>query len=200
MQYRTFGRTGWLVSEIGYGMWGLAGWTGNDDNAIQRSLDLSVELGCNFFDTAWGYGAGKSEQILGSLLKKHAGKKLYAATKIPPKNFTWPSQRGFSLDECFPPDHIREYTEKSLRNLGVETIDLQQFHVWEDAWAADERWQRVVEDLKKEGKIRAMGVSINRWEPWNALDTLKTGLIDAVQVIYNIFDQNPDDALLPLCE
>ncbi len=200
MQYRTFGRTGWQISEIGYGMWGLAGWTGSDDNEIQKSLDLSVELGCNFFDTAWGYGAGKSEQILGSLLCKYPGKKLYAATKIPPKNFIWPSRRGFSLDDCFPPDHIREYTEKSLKNLGVDTIDLQQFHVWEDAWAADERWQRTVEDLKKEGKIRAMGVSINRWEPWNALETLRTGLIDAVQVIYNIFDQNPDDKLFPLCQ
>jgi aryl-alcohol dehydrogenase-like predicted oxidoreductase len=200
MEYRTFGKTGWPVSEIGYGMWGLAGWTGSDEAEINQSLDLSVELGCNFFDTAWGYGAGKSEQILGALIRRHSGKRLYAATKIPPKNLKWPSRREYTLDECFPPDHIREYTEKSLKNLGVETIDLQQFHVWEDSWASDERWQRTVEDLKKEGKIRAIGISINRWEPDNALKTLRTGLIDAVQVIYNIFDQAPEDRLFPLCQ
>lgn len=200
MHYRIFGRTGWKVSEIGHGMWGLAGWKENDDAETLRALDLSVTLGCNFFDTAWGYGEGLSERILAGLLQRHNDKQLYVATKIPPKNFKWPSRRGFTLDECFPPDHIREYTEKSLKNLGVETIDLQQFHVWEDSWASDERWQRTVEDLKKEGKIRAMGVSINRWEPENALDTLRTGHIDAVQVIYNIFDQAPDDKLFPLCE
>lgn len=199
MEYRTFGRTGWEVSEIGYGMWGLAGWTGNDETETNISLDRAVERGCNFFDTAWGYGEGRSEEILGALLRRHARQRLYIATKIPPKNFIWPSRREFTLNDCFPPDHIREYTEKSLRNLGVETIDLQQFHVWEDSWAKDERWQRTVEDLKKEGKIRAIGISINRWEPDNALETVRTGLIDAVQVIYNIFDQAPEDQLFPLC-
>jgi aryl-alcohol dehydrogenase-like predicted oxidoreductase len=200
MEYRVFGKTGWKVSEIGYGMWGLAGWTGNDEAGTKRSLDLAVEQGCNFFDTAWGYGEGRSERILGALLRRHAQKRLYFATKIPPKNFIWPSRRGFTIDDCFPPAHIREYTEKSLKNLDVETIDLQQFHVWEDGWAGDERWQRTVEDLKKEGKIRAIGISINRWEPDNALETLRTGLIDAVQVIYNIFDQAPEDRLFPLCQ
>ena len=137
---------------------------------------------------------------MGSLQKRHTDKKLYLATKIPPKNFKWPSTRESKLEDCFPYDHIVEYTEKSLKNLGVETIDLQQFHVWEDAWAQDERWQRAVEDLKKAGKIQAMGVSVNRWEPNNVLDTLHTRLIDAVQVIYNIFDQAPEDQLFPLCE
>lgn len=200
MEYRRFGRTNWEVSEIGYGMWGLAGWTGSEATEYERALDLSVEMGCNFFDTAWGYGAGKSEEILGQLQKRHAAKKLYLATKIPPKNFKWPSKADYKLEDCFPADHIKEYTEKSLKNLGVETIDLQQFHVWEDSWATDERWQRAIEDLKKEGKIRAMGVSVNRWEPNNCLKTLETGLIDAVQVIYNIFDQAPEDLLFPACE
>jgi aryl-alcohol dehydrogenase-like predicted oxidoreductase len=199
MHYRRFGRTGWTVSEIGYGMWGLAGWTGGNDDETEKALERSVELGCNFFDTAWGYGAGKSEQILGWLLGKHSDKGLYAATKIPPKNLTWPSRRGFLLEDCFPPEHIREYTEKSLVNLGVSTIDLQQFHVWEDAWARDERWQREVDDLKRQGLVRAFGVSVNRWEPANVLETLQTGLIDSVQVIYNIFDQAPEDELFPLC-
>jgi aryl-alcohol dehydrogenase-like predicted oxidoreductase len=199
MQYRTFGRLGWQVSEVGYGMWGMGGWSGSDDDESMQSLHRSVELGCNFFDTAWGYGAGHSEGLLGDLVRANPDKKLYVATKIPPKNFKWPSRRGFTLDECFPPDHIREYTEKCLSNLGLDSIDLMQFHVWEDAWARDERWQRIVDDLKREGLIQSMGVSVNRWEPENVVDTLRTGLIDAVQVIYNIFDQSPEDVLFPLC-
>ncbi len=199
MNYRTFGRTGWQVSEIGYGMWGLAGWTGSDKAEVLRALQRSVELGCNFFDTAWGYAEGVSEQILGQLLKDNAGQKLYAATKIPPKNRIWPSRRGFLLNDVFPADYIVEYTEKSLKNLDVETIDLMQFHVWEDAWANEDQWKRAIEDLTKQGKVTAWGLSVNRWEPENCLETLRTGLIDGVQVIYNIFDQNPDDALFPLC-
>lgn len=199
MEYRRFGRTGWNVSEIGYGMWGMAGWTNSDDTESDRSLDIAVEGGCNFFDTAWGYGAGKSEQILGRLLKRHPDKRLYVATKIPPKNMTWPSKPEFKLEDCFPAAHIIEYTEKSLKNLNVETLDLQQFHVWEDNWAENEEWQRAVEKLKADGKIQHMGVSVNRWEPENVLNTLRTGHISSVQVIYNIFDQAPEDTLFPLC-
>jgi len=200
METRVFGRTGWRIGEIGYGMWGMAGWTGCDDKESERALDLAFELGCNFFDTAWAYGQGKSEALLGAFLKRHPGGRVYVATKIPPKNSIWPSRREFKLEDCFPEEHIVEYTDRSLKNLGVETIDLQQFHVWEDGWAADERWRRAVERLKREGKIKALGISVNRWEPDNCLETLKTGLIDSVQVIYNIFDQAPEDALFPLCE
>ena len=199
MEYRTLGRTGWPVSEIGYGMWGLAGWTGSDEEETSAALDRAVQLGCNFFDTAWGYGNGRSERKLGQLVRRQPERTLYVATKIPPRNLTWPSRRGFTLDDCFPPDHIREYAEKSLRNLELTRIDLLQFHVWEDAWAHDERWQRVMEDLKREALIRAVGISVNRWEPANVLETLRTGLIDAVQVIFNIFDQAPEDELFPLC-
>jgi aryl-alcohol dehydrogenase-like predicted oxidoreductase len=200
MQYRTLGRTGWQVSEISYGMWGMAGWSGSDDEESLRALDLAVEFGCNFFDTAYAYGDGHSEQLLGQVLRKHPDRRLYTATKIPPKNRLWPSRRGFRLEDVFPPDYIRAMTEKSLSNLGLSCVDLQQFHVWEDAWARDERWLRAVEDLKRQGLVRAVGVSINRWEPWNILDTLRTGSIDAVQTIYNIFDQAPEDELFPLCE
>lgn len=199
MKYRTFGRTQLKVSEIGYGMWGLAGWTGTDTRELDEALDRSAEMGCNFYDTAWGYGAGKSEEILGQLVRRHPGKRLYHATKIPPKNFQWPSKSHFRLEDCFPYDHIIEYTEKSLKNLRVECIDLQQFHVWEDKWSQQDEWKKAVEKLKKDGKIRFMGVSVNRWEPDNVLDTLRTGMIDTVQVIYNIFDQAPDDNLFPLC-
>lgn len=199
MQYRTFGRTKFNVSEIGYGMWGLAGWTGTDSAELDRALEKAVALGCNFFDTAWGYGEGKSEQILGALIRRHPDKRLYHATKIPPKNFKWPSKPEYKLGDCFPASHIIEYTEKSLKNLRVDCIDLQQFHVWEDGWAENDEWKSAVEKLKKEGKIRFIGVSVNRWQPDNVLETLRTGLIDAVQVIYNIFDQAPEDNLFPLC-
>ena len=199
MNYRTFGRTGWQVSEIGYGMWGMAGWTGSDDAESRQSLQLAVDLGCNFFDTAWAYGDGRSERLLGDTVRANPGKRLYTATKLPPKNRKWPTRRGDALDDVFPADYIREYAEKSLENLGLPRVDLLQFHVWEDAWAKDQRWQRAMDDLKREGLVRAIGVSINRWEPWNAIATLRTGVVDAVQVIYNIFDQAPEDELFPVC-
>ena len=199
MRYRTFGRTGWQVGDVGYGMWGMGGWSGSDDEESMRSLHRAVELGCNFFDTAWAYGQGRSERLLGRLVRAHPDKKLYTATKIPPKNSRWPARPEYTLDETFPPDHIRRYTESSLRNLRLDSVDLIQFHVWEDGWADDERWQRAVDDLKREGLVRAIGISINRWEPENAIRALRTGLIDAVQVIYNIFDQAPEDRLFPVC-
>ncbi|MGV3600471.1 MAG: aldo/keto reductase [Dyadobacter fermentans] len=199
MQKRRFGRTGWEVSEVGYGMWGLAGWTGSDRKETDDSLDLAVASGVNFFDTAWGYGEGLSERILGDLIRRNPDKKLYAATKIPPKNRQWPSRPEYALKDVFPADYIVEYTEKSLQNLGLEQIDLLQFHVWEDAWAHEDEWKEAIQKLSKEGKVAAWGISINRWEPDNALKTLETGLIDAVQVIYNIFDQAPEDNLFPLC-
>jgi aryl-alcohol dehydrogenase-like predicted oxidoreductase len=200
MEYRTFGRTGWKVSEVGYGMWGMGEWKGSDDEESRQSLRRAVELGCNFFDTAWAYGSGHSERLLGELIQQTLTKRLYAATKIPPKNRKWPSRRGYKLEDVFPYDYIVEYTNRSLENLQVETIDLMQFHVWEDDWAQLEDWQRAVEDLKQQGKVRAWGISVNRWEPENVLNTLETGLIDAVQVIYNIFDQAPEDRLFPACE
>lgn len=199
MHYRTFGRTGWQVSEMGYGMWGMGGWSGSDDAESLAALDRAVALGCNFFDTAWGYGSGHSEGLLGRLVRAHPDQGLIVATKIPPKNFRWPSRPEYTLDETFPPDHIRRYVEASLENLGLPHIDLIQFHVWEDAWAADGRWGQALESLKREGLVRAAGISINRWEPANAIRALRTGLIDAVQVIYNIFDQAPEDELFPVC-
>ena len=199
MKYRRFGRTGWQVSEVGYGMWGMAGWTGSEDTESLAGLQQSVDLGCNFFDTAWAYGDGHSERLLGRLIASNPDKTLYAATKIPPKNRKWPSRRGSPLDDVFPADYIREYAEKSLANLNRQHIDLLQFHVWEDEWADDDRWQRAMDDLKREGLVHAVGISVNRWEPWNGVRTLRTGLVDAVQVIYNIFDQAPEDELFPLC-
>ncbi len=199
MRHRGFGRTGWQVGEIGYGMWGMAGWTGSNDEESLRSLQRAVDLGCNFFDTAWGYGEGKSEALLGKLVKANPRTKLYTATKIPPKNFKWPSRREHSLDDCYPPDHIQEYVEKSLANAGLETFDLMQLHTWEDAWLEDDRWISKLSSLKEKGVIQAVGLSLNRWEPWNGVKAVRSGLVDAVQVIYNVFEQRPKDELLPAC-
>ena len=204
MRDRTFGRTGWQVSDIGYGMWGMGGWTGSNDQESLRALDRAFALGCNFFDTAWAYGQGRSERLMGEALRsaKASAARLptYIATKIPPKNMKWPGKAEYPAQDVYPAAHIRDYTEKSLDNLGVQTIDLQQFHVWSDAWAEDEGWQRAVDDLKREGLVRAFGISVNRWEATNVVAALKTGLIDSVQVVYNIFDQAPADQLLPYCE
>lgn len=199
MKYRKLGRTNWDVSEIGYGMWGLASWSGADQQEIMESLQLAVDKGCNFFDTAWGYGAGKSEGILGELIRANKGKKLYTATKMPPKNWKWPSRREFKLDDCFPPDHIQQYVESSLKNAGIDSFDVMQFHTWEDSWLDDERGINKMIDLRSQGLFKAIGISINRWEPWNGVRAVKSGLIDTVQVIYNIFDQNPKDELFPAC-
>jgi aryl-alcohol dehydrogenase-like predicted oxidoreductase len=206
MRYRTFGRTEWPVSEIGYGLWGMGGWTGSDDEESVRSLARAMELGCTFFDTAWAYGEGRSERLLAAALARRGGaaagesRPIVVATKIPPKNRKWPARAEYPITDAYPPDHIVEYTKKSLENLRLDAIDLQQFHVWSDAWAADERWQRAIEELKREKLVRAFGISVNRREPANVLRALETGLIDSVQVVYNIFDQNPEDELLPYCQ
>jgi aryl-alcohol dehydrogenase-like predicted oxidoreductase len=177
----------------------MGGWTGSEDQESIAALERAIELGCTFFDTALAYGDGRSEQLLGRVLARHHGRPLVVATKIPPKNREWPARDHYRLEDVFPADHIRESTETSLRHLGIDRIDLQQFHVWTDVWAADERWQRAVDDLKRQGLIGAFGISINRWEPANVLQALETGLVDSVQVVYNIFDQNPEDELFPVC-
>lgn len=199
MRYRQFGRTGWQVGEVGYGMWGMGGWTGSNDDESLASLEYAVDRGCTFFDTAWAYGQGHSERLLGQLLRARPAARIVTATKIPPKSMKWPAAPDARLADAYPADHIRELAEKSLGNVGVSTLDLLQFHSWNDTWADDPSWQRAVETLKAEKLVRAVGISINRWEPENCLRALRTGLVDAVQVVYNIFDQAPEDALFPVC-
>jgi aryl-alcohol dehydrogenase-like predicted oxidoreductase len=177
----------------------MGGWSGSNDDESVASLERAVDLGCTFFDTALAYGMGKSEQLLAQVLARHRDKKLYVATKIPPGNMRWPALASYALDDVFSRDHMRRSTETSLKNLGLSSVDLQQFHVWTDAWATDDRWQRAVDDLKRERLIRAFGISINRWEPSSVLRALETGLVDSVQVVYNLFDQNPEDELFPAC-
>jgi aryl-alcohol dehydrogenase-like predicted oxidoreductase len=200
MRLRVFPRTGWTISDVGCGMWGMGGWTGSDDEESGRALDRAVALGCNFFDTAWAYGNGHSERLLGAALRRHPQQRLYVATKVPPKNGRWPGSASTPADAVFPYDHIVEYTRASLANLGTARLDLQQLHVWDDSWADADGWKRAAESLKRDRLIEAFGISVNRWQPENVLRALDTGLVDSVQVVYNIFDQAPEDVLFPACQ
>lgn len=197
---RTFGRLGWQVGEIGYGMWGMGGWTGSDDAESLASLDRAVDLGCNFFDSALAYGRGHSDRLLGELVRRHPQRRIYTATKIPPLNGQWPSRHGTPIAEVFPPDHIERSVHRSLEHSGLDRFDLVQFHVWEDDWVEDDRWRRAVEDLRARRLVSGIGISLNRWEPWNGVRTVRSGAVDAVQVIYNVFDQAPEDDLFVATE
>jgi aryl-alcohol dehydrogenase-like predicted oxidoreductase len=201
VNYRKLGSTGLEVSEVGYGAWGIgkSQWMGAEDDESLRALNRAIDLGLTFIDTALGYGDGHSERLVGRTVRTR-DETVHVSTKIPPKNLTFPAPSGLHPDETFPADHVRECTETSLKNLGLETIDVQQFHVWQDEWLGEGDWQEAVEDLKREGKIRHFGVSINDHQPANAVKLIETGLVDTVQVIYNVFDQSPEDELLPACQ
>jgi aryl-alcohol dehydrogenase-like predicted oxidoreductase len=200
VNYRKLGRTGLEVSEVGYGAWGIgkSQWIGAEDDESLRALNRAIDLGLTFIDTALGYGEGHSERLVGQTVRAR-DETVHVATKIPPKNRIWPAPPGLHPDETFPADHVRGCTETSLENLGLETIDVQQFHVWQDEWLGEGDWLGAVEDLKREGKIRHFGVSINDHQPANAIKLIESGLVDTVQVIYNVFDQSPEDELLPAC-
>lgn len=199
MKYRKLGKTGLEVSEIGFGAWGIGGklWQGGADDESHRALRSAIELGINFIDTALVYGDGHSEKLVGKAVRE-AKHRVHVATKIPPKNRLWPARPGIDLEYVFPEDYIVRCTEDSLRNLKLDTVDLQQFHVWNPEWLRNEEWKRAFEELKTAGKVRAVGVSINDHDPDSALELVRSGFIDAVQVIYNIFDQSADKNLFPL--
>lgn len=200
MEHRKFGRLGWNVSEIGYGMWGMGSWSNSNDDESLASLQAAIDRGCNFFDTAFAYGEGRSENLLGQVVRANAGKEIFTATKIPPFNKQWPAKPEYSLKDSYPPDHVEEFVHRSLENSRLERFDLIQFHTWMDDWMRDDRWFYKLDDLRSQGLLKAIGISINRWEPWNGVRAVETGQIDAVQVIYNIFDQNPEDELFPACQ
>jgi aryl-alcohol dehydrogenase-like predicted oxidoreductase len=199
MKYRKLGRTGFDVSEIAHGLWGMSGWSGSDDSQSLEALQLAVDLGCNFFDTAWAYGEGKSDNLLGKILSANRGKRLYAASKIPPLNGKWPASPKDKYRDVFPSEHVFRYARQIREKLGTDSIDLLQFHVWDDSWSGETEFRDTVEKLKRDGWIRSFGLSVNRWEPENGIKALRTGLVDVVQVIYNIFDQSPEDKLFPVC-
>lgn len=201
MKYRKLGRTGFTISEIGYGAWGIGGkqWQGATDDESLAALRRAIGLGMNFIDTALAYGGGHSEELVGRIVREAPGK-IYVASKIPPKNRLWPARPGIPIREVFPYDYILRCTEESLRNLRLEALDLQQFHVWSPEWIASDDWRRGIEELKRSGKARAVGISINDHQPDSALEAIRTGLIDSVQVIYNVFDQSPEKNLFPLVQ
>ena len=200
MHYRPLGKTGLSVSEIGYGTWGIGGssWIGAQEDESVRALHRAIESGVNFIDTARGYG--ESERIVGKVVRGHRGDPLYVATKVPPKNGIWPAPRGLDPAETFPGSHIRASLETSLRASGLEMFDVLQFHVWSDEWLGRGDWLETITELKKEGKIRFFGVSLNDNQPDSALELVRSGDVDTVQCIYNIFHQAPAEHLFPACE
>jgi aryl-alcohol dehydrogenase-like predicted oxidoreductase len=200
MNYRKLGRTNFQVSEIGYGAWGIGGkqWLGGTDDESLVALRRAIELGVNFIDTALAYGDGHSERLVGRIVRE-TGQRIFVATKVPPKNRAWPAQKGVGIGDVFPYDYIVDSAEKSLRHLGLDAIDLLQLHVWNPEWVDRDEWRNAFEHLKRSGKVRAVGVSLSEHDPDSGLSVVRTGLIDAVQVIYNIFDQLPESQLLPLC-
>ena len=199
MKYRSLGRTGFNVSDMGHGLWGMSGWSGSEDRQSLESLQLSTDLGCNFYDTAWAYGEGHSDELIGKVIKQNPGRRLYVASKIPPKNRKWPASRDYAYADVFPHEHVMRHAEMIRKALDVDKIDLLQFHVWDDTWTDEPDFRATVEELKKKGIVEAFGLSLNRWEPENGIKALQTGLVDVVQVIYNIFDQAPEDELFQVC-
>lgn len=199
MNYRKLGRTGFEVSGIGHGLWGMGGWTGSDDQQSLASLQLSADLGCTFFDTAWAYGDGHSDALAGKVAAANPDKRIYIASKVPPKNGRWPASRHDPYTDVFPREHVLKYADRIRQAIGTDRIDLLQFHVWDDSWINEREFGATIEELKNREIILAFGLSLNRWEPQNGIAAIRTGLVDCVQVIYNIFDQAPEDELLPVC-
>jgi aryl-alcohol dehydrogenase-like predicted oxidoreductase len=200
MKHRTLGRTGFEVSEMAHGLWGMSGWSGSDDQESLSSMQLAIDLGCNFFDTAWAYGDGKSDGLLGETMARNSKQRLFAASKIPPANERWPALPEYKYDDVFSAAHVFKYADLIRKKLRTDSIDVLQFHVWDDSWTENPAFRSTVEKLKGEGWIRYFGLSLNRWQPENGIKALRTGLVDVVQVIYNIFDQAPEDELFPVCQ
>ncbi len=204
MHYRPLGRTGIEVSEVGFGGWGIGKsmWGRTDDAESMRALHAALDAGVNYFDTAFAYGHGHSERLI-ARLRKESGAKFTVSTKIPPRNMEWPARASTPLTIAFSPEWIRLCVERSLRNLALDCLPLYQFHVWTDAWLKDPLWPEVVETfsaLKKEGKIKFAGASIGDDDPETALGLVKSGFVDQIQVLFNMFDQRPLDKLFPLCK
>ncbi len=200
MQYRPFGKKRWSASQLGFGCWGLGGgWGHRDDSQAKAALRRALECGINFFDSAYVYGEGHSERLLGEVIRT-SQEPVIVATKVPAKTMEWPAHPTTPISKAFPTDWIVRCTEISLQRLGLERIDLQQMHVWTDAWVETDEWKKAAEQLKRQGKIKAFGISVNDNEPESALQLAATGLIDSVQVVYNVFEQSPAEKLFPICQ
>jgi aryl-alcohol dehydrogenase-like predicted oxidoreductase len=199
MQTRQLGRGGPSVSALGVGMWGMAGWLDSDDETSEAALQAAVEAGVTFFDSALQYGDGRGDALLGRLVAANPDRSLLAATKIFPVEGQWPPRPDAGFADAYPADHVRASIERSRGLIGADRIGLLQFHTWEDRWAPDEAWMRTVDDIRQARVAGLVGISVKRGEPWNVLETLRSGLVDTVQVVYNVFDQAPQDELFPAC-
>src|SRR5262245_18372597 len=200
MNFRTLGKTGLSISQLGFGAWGAGGvqWQGVSANESEDALLHALELGVNFIDTALAYGDGFSERLIKKVLSRWVGAAPVIATKVPPLNRIWPAPADAVVAEVFPRRHIVLSTEQSLRNLGVEQIDVQQLHVWNSRWTHEDEWLRAFDELKQSGKARFIGVSLTEHDPDSGIELVKSGLVDSIQVIYNIFDPTAAERLFPL--
>ncbi len=197
MQYRTLGRTGLSVSTIGFGTWGLGGtWGAADDEAGVAALRLAMDRGVNFIDTAYVYGDGHSEEVIGRAITGRRDQ-VILASKVPPKNGKWPALPGVPSREAFPADWVIACTERSLKKLGTDCLEVQQLHLWDESWLHETDWLEGLETLKRQGKIRYFGVSVGSWTPYDSVSLIESDLIDTVQVIYSLFEQRPAERLLP---
>jgi aryl-alcohol dehydrogenase-like predicted oxidoreductase len=200
MKYRKLGRAGMDVSEIGFGAWAIGGsWGPQNEKDSIDALHRSIDLGVNFIDTAAGYGSGKSERIIGEVLKTRS-EKVWVATKTPPLPGKWPPSPYCDMDERYPEKYLRENVEERLRNLQTDVIDVLQLHTWTRAWNRNPRPFETLRKLQAEGKIRAIGVSTPEQDQNSVIDLMRGGWIDTVQVIYNIFEQEPAAELLPVAQ
>jgi len=201
MNYRTFGRLGWKVSDIGFGAWAIGGsWGEQAEEDSVRALHQALDLGCNFIDTAQVYGDGRSERIIARVLQERKGEKVYVATKIPPAPGEWPPLPHDRIEERYPEKYLRERLERSLRDLQTDCIDLLQLHTWTRAWNRNPAALETLRQLKAEGKIQGIGISTPEQDQNSLIDLMRGGWLDAVQVIYNVFEQEPAAEFLPAAE
>ena len=201
MKYRKFGKTGWDVSEIGFGAWAIGGsWGSQDDGESIKAMHKALDLGVNFIDTAAGYGNGRSERLIGQILKERKGEKIYVATKTPPSDGHWPPLPQERWEDRYSEKYLRENIETRLKNLGVEALDCLQLHTWTRAWNDDPQPLMLLRKFQKEGKIRAVGISTPEHDQNSVIDLMRGGWVDVVQVIYNIFEQEPAAQLLPVAK
>lgn len=192
MRFRAFGRTGWQVSEIGFGAWQIGGdWGTVDDRASIDTLHYAFDKGINFVDTAELYGNGHSEEVIGKALREWHATKIYVATKVRP--IVWPSPQDDApqMRGRFPEWYVRDNVEKSLKRLGVERIDLFQLHSFMPSAMVELDWLETLNKLRREGKIDRVGVSLRDFRPQEGVGLARAGLVDSQQVVFNLFEQRP---------
>jgi len=189
MNYRQLGRTGWQVSEVSFGAWAIGGsWGTVDDEESLAALHRALDLGVNFIDTADVYGDGRSERLIGQVLRERGGERIYVATK---------AGRRLSphVVDGYNRENLTAFVERSLRNLGVETLDLVQLHCPPTEIYYRPEVFSVLDDLVTAGKLRHYGVSVEKVE--EALKAIEYPNVETVQIIFNMFRQRPADLFLP---